>query len=145
MELTDIVSAQTLNANQLKAIRDKIVVEKLRLRKAVLSLFPYFDVANLANMQELKNNLISSYPEVSFALKAVNLNSQIKSNESQLTNLMTQNDPNGALTIDVDWKKLPSGSTALEDFKVKANEILNFMLDNQRLKKVKSKKENKIS
>lgn len=144
MELTDIVNAQTLNTNQLKAIRDKIVVEKLRLRKAVLSLFPYFNVADLANMQDLKNNLTFTYPEVSSALKAVNLNSKIKSNEDQLTGLMTQNDPNGALTIDVDWKKIPSGSAALEDFKVKANEILNLMLDNQRLKKVKSKKEKNI-
>lgn len=144
MERTDVVSAQTLTSSQLSSIRDKIVVDRLTLRKAVLSLYPNFDVSP-ANLQDLRQSLLNTFPEMNAALKVSSLSTRIKSRDRQLSDLRSQNSlPEGILDIKIDWKKVPSALSRSEDFKSSAVEILNFMVETERLRKLRSKKDKQV-
>lgn len=145
MELSDVISAQVVSSGQLKAIRDKIVVDKQLLRRAVLSLFPNFDVNDPANMQELETNLVAQYPEVAPALRSLRLNSSISQREAQFKVLSRRRDPNGSVKIEIDITNFPSESVAFEDFRRKAVSLLNYKLETERLKKIKSNSEKKVN
>lgn len=141
----DVVEAQTVTSGQLAAIRDKIVFDKLVLRKAVLSLFPNFNVNDLANMQSLEQDLISQYPEVAPALRSVRVNSQIKAREQEMKRLTRRRDPNQVLNLNVDSTNIPTEGVAFEDLRRKMVSLLNYELETARLKKVKSNSEKRLN
>lgn len=145
MERTDVVEAQLMTSGQLEAVRDKIVVDKLTLKKAVLSLFPNFNVDDAANMQELETNLRNTYPEIADALRVVSLNKRMKLRNQKLKRLQNKYGlPPEVLQVNIDWKKMPTAATFSKNIKGKAQEIVGFMLETERLRRIKNKKEKNL-
>lgn len=137
MERTDVVDAQTMTSGQLAAVRDRVVVDRMTLRKAVKSLYPNFDVNSKANMQDLEMGLRDAYPEMAAALKAVNAVAKAKKKQVELSNVRSQNGiSEDTALFQIDFKKVPTGASAFNEFKMKAVEVLNAQLEAERLKRV---------
>lgn len=143
MELSEVVSAQVVSSGQLKAIRDKIVLEKQLLVRAVLSLFPNFNT-NGANIQELYNNLVSEYPEVVQGLRAVRAGAEIRVRDEEAKGLARRRDPNKVLNFDIDWKNVPADDEGFEEFRRRMVSLLNYDLQTARLAKIKSINERRL-
>jgi hypothetical protein len=134
MERTDIVDAQFVTTTQLKAIRDRIVVDRMQLVKAVTSLYPNFNVSDAQNLQNLRTSLENEYPEITLALDVANQNSVVKFRTNELRKLRdTYNISSDVVTIQVDFTKIPTGSNFAQ-FKSRALEILGYQLDTERLR-----------
>lgn len=137
MEISEIVQAQTLTIGQLKAIRDKVVVDKMVLRRAVLSLYPNFNVNDPVNMQELETDLRNTYPEMDAALKSAANRLRVNSRATQIEQLRQENNiPLDVMNVLIDFTKIPPSVAAFDEFKTRALEIFNFQLETERLRRV---------